>query len=219
MAKRKQVTLVIFPDLLAGSKKLNDTQFGVLMRGMLSYRFEGKEAEFDDPMVALCFDFLKPQLQRYDEICEINRLNRNKRKTEVQDDASVCDEVPRKTTESSKSKRKATQNQTQIQTQTQTQTQVQSQNQKKKESKKEISADKPPAKTIPPTVEQVRQYCLDKGIGIDPQRFVDYYTANGWMVGRTKMKDWTAAVRTWNSKELGNGKTELQPLWTVGTVL
>ena len=113
-----------------------DTQFGVLMRGMLSYRFEGKEAEFDDPMVALCFDFLKPQLQRYDEICEINRLNRNKRKTEVQEDASVCDEVPRKTTESSKSKRKATQNQTQIQTQVQTQTQVQSQNQKKKESKK-----------------------------------------------------------------------------------
>lgn len=53
----------------------------------------------------------------------------------------------------------------------------------------------------PPTVDEVRAYCYERGNGIDPQRFVDYYTSNGWMVGKNKMKDWKAAVRTWEKKE------------------
>ena len=53
----------------------------------------------------------------------------------------------------------------------------------------------------PPAVEQVREYCRERGNCVDPQRFVDYYTSNGWMVGKNKMKDWKAAVRTWEQKE------------------
>lgn len=53
----------------------------------------------------------------------------------------------------------------------------------------------------PPTVDQVREYCRERGNHIDPQRFVDYYTSNGWMVGKNKMKDWKAAIRTWEQKE------------------
>ena len=54
---------------------------------------------------------------------------------------------------------------------------------------------------IPPTVEEVRAYCQARNNSINPQHFVDYYTANGWMVGRSKMKDWQATVRTWESRE------------------
>ena len=53
----------------------------------------------------------------------------------------------------------------------------------------------------PPTVDEVRAYCQDRQNGVDPQRFVDYYSSNGWMVGKNKMKDWKAAVRTWEQKE------------------
>ena len=53
----------------------------------------------------------------------------------------------------------------------------------------------------PPTVEEVRAYCRERQNGIDAQYFVDYYTGNGWMVGRTKMKDWKATVRTWEQRE------------------
>lgn len=53
----------------------------------------------------------------------------------------------------------------------------------------------------PPTLEQVTEYCLERGNCIDPQRFIDYYTSNGWMVGKNRMKDWKAAVRTWERKE------------------
>lgn len=61
----------------------------------------------------------------------------------------------------------------------------------------------------PPTVEQVREYCWERGNNVDPQRFVDYYSSNGWMVGKNKMKDWKAAVRTWEQSD--KGKPQKQP--------
>ena len=68
----------------------------------------------------------------------------------------------------------------------------------------------PPTKRFtPPTFEQVAAYCKERGNNIDPQRFVDYYTGNGWMVGRTKMKDWKATVRTWERSEFSKkGQTK-----------
>ena len=52
-------------------------------------------------------------------------------------------------------------------------------------------------KFVPPTVEEVRDYCQERGNKVDPQAFVDHYTSNGWMVGKNKMKSWKAAVGTW----------------------
>ncbi len=55
----------------------------------------------------------------------------------------------------------------------------------------------PAARFAPPTREEVAGYCRERHNGVDPDRFVDYYTANGWKVGKNPMKDWKAAVRTW----------------------
>lgn len=50
----------------------------------------------------------------------------------------------------------------------------------------------------PPTRQNVAEYCAEKGYsGFDVERFLDYYTSNGWMVGKNKMRDWKAAVRNW----------------------
>ncbi len=54
---------------------------------------------------------------------------------------------------------------------------------------------------IPPTVDEVRAYCKERGNNVDAERFVDFYTSKGWMVGKTKMKDWKAAVRNWERDE------------------
>ena len=55
----------------------------------------------------------------------------------------------------------------------------------------------------PPSVEEVTDYCWERRNHIDPQRFHDYYTANGWTQGKgTPIKDWKAAVRTWEHKEI-----------------
>ena len=66
---------------------------------------------------------------------------------------------------------------------------------------------KPSRNVIPPTLQMVSDYCESRRNGIDPQAFIDHYTSNGWMVGKTRMKDWQAAVRTWerNSPVKGAG--------------
>lgn len=56
----------------------------------------------------------------------------------------------------------------------------------------------------PPTVDEVRAYCQERGNNIDPQRFVDFYESKGWFVGKNKMKDWKAAVRNWEGREKQN---------------
>lgn len=57
---------------------------------------------------------------------------------------------------------------------------------------------------VPPTIEEVKAYCLERGNKVDPQRFVDFYTANGWMRGKNRIKDWKACVRTWESNDRAN---------------
>jgi len=49
----------------------------------------------------------------------------------------------------------------------------------------------------PPTIDQVRAYCVERDNGVHADSFIDHYTAKGWMIGKNKMKDWKAAVRTW----------------------
>lgn len=71
---------------------------------------------------------------------------------------------------------------------------------------KEIELKNDSTRFKPPTVDEVKAYCLERKNGIDPDRFVDYYTATGWMRGKTKMKDWKAAVRTWERKEKEDAK-------------
>ena len=53
----------------------------------------------------------------------------------------------------------------------------------------------------PPTLEEVQAYCRERGNRIDPQYFLDYYTSTGWMRGKVKLKDWKAAVRTWERQD------------------
>lgn len=58
----------------------------------------------------------------------------------------------------------------------------------------------------PPTLEQVDQYCRERGNQVDPQKFIDHYQSANWFRGKTKIKDWKAAVRTWERNS--NTKTE-----------
>lgn len=50
---------------------------------------------------------------------------------------------------------------------------------------------------VPPTHEEVENYCLERNNKVDAERFIDFYSSKGWMVGKNKMKDWKACIRTW----------------------
>ena len=65
----------------------------------------------------------------------------------------------------------------------------------------------------PPSVEEVAAYCRERKNAVNAEQFCDYYTANGWKVGRHSMKDWKAAVRTWERKEAEKGTAD-NDRWT-----
>lgn len=60
---------------------------------------------------------------------------------------------------------------------------------------------KPLARFTPPTVDEVNAYCWERGNRVNAQRFVDFYSAKGWKIGQNPMKDWKAAVRTWEQRD------------------
>lgn len=59
-----------------------------------------------------------------------------------------------------------------------------------------------------PTLEEVSEYCKERNNNVDPETFINFYESKGWYVGKTKMKDWKAAVRTWEKNRNYKPKTE-----------
>ena len=64
-----------------------------------------------------------------------------------------------------------------------------------------VSSEPKTKRFKPPSVEEVQAYCKERKNNVDAQRFVDFYEAKGWMLGKNKMKDWKAAVRTWERND------------------
>lgn len=65
------------------------------------------------------------------------------------------------------------------------------------------------SKKIPPKIEDVILYCKERNNGVDPDRWFNFYSAKGWLIGKAKMKDWKAAVRTWENKSNERQKPKL----------
>lgn len=77
---------------------------------------------------------------------------------------------------------------------------------------KPTKKEKPPRKTFtPPTVEEVAAYCKERNNKIDPEAFVAFYTSKGWSVGNHQMKDWKAAVITWEKRHTKETTTYAPP--------
>lgn len=77
----------------------------------------------------------------------------------------------------------------------------------KNNTKKEINIKENISKDIQkkvfkkPSIEEIQKYCNERNNNVDADRFYNFYESKGWMVGKNKMKDWKAAVRTWEQKE------------------
>ena len=67
--------------------------------------------------------------------------------------------------------------------------------------KDRIGKDRIDKIVIPPTLEEITDYCKERNNKINPQYFFDYYASKGWMVGKVKMTDWQATIRTWEQRE------------------
>lgn len=71
-----------------------------------------------------------------------------------------------------------------------------------------VSDDTALKRFVKPTVEEVRVYCEERGNNINAEQFVDFYESKGWKVGNVTMRDWKAAIRTWEKR---NKQATVQP--------
>ena len=61
-----------------------------------------------------------------------------------------------------------------------------------------------------PSIEEIKQYCLERNNGIDAEQFIDFYESKNWYVGKNKMKNWQAAIRTWEKRKTKTSKIDAQ---------
>lgn len=176
---------------LAAMEQLNNEERGRLFTALLSYSQTGEVPQLDGNE-RFVFPAMRDQMDRdskkYQEKCEKNRKNIEQRYT-TENDRIQSNTKPTKEKTKAKAKEK--------------------EKEKTKENIKGVPggnprADEPPQKAkrfTPPTVEDIGAYCRERRNGVDPQRFFDFYAAKGWMVGKNRMKDWKAAVRTWERRD------------------
>lgn len=125
-----------------------------------------------------------------------NRVKRSRAKDKEQDDTSDTGECNEDDTEMI---RESSDNDTpMIRRKIKIKSKIKS---KIKNTQKETTQRKTAPRFTPPTLDEVRAYCEERGNGIDAEQFVDHYNANGWKVGRSPMKDWKAAIRNWEKNE------------------
>lgn len=79
---------------------------------------------------------------------------------------------------------------------------------KDKDSEEESAREEKAKRFYPPTLDEVKQYCEERKNNIDPMAFIDFYSSKGWMIGKNRMKDWKAAVRTWERKRKEQSQSE-----------
>ena len=183
MARKKQETLVLFPEVLQITRKFTDAQFGALIRAVFSYRFGGEDYSGDDMAIDVAFQAIANQVDRLKEYSEINA--KNAAGSESKQGGAECSEMQG--------------NHPPILSNPIQSVPIQS------DPVEDTGAQsaKPPAHTrfSPPSVQEIEEYCREKGFLLDAERFVDYYASIGWRVGKNPMKDWRAAVRTWVKKD------------------
>ena len=177
----------------------------------------GEEPESSDPIAVCAFGLMRPALDK-----SLNRAvsgrkggKANGKQNEANASKDEANGSKLKQTEANASKEKQTKANGK---------QNEAKEQIKKNKEQEINNNPPISpqggkrerderNIIPPPMELVEAYCLERGNGISAQEFCDHYEATGWMVGKNKMRDWQAAVRTWENKRTQTVVPEQKPFW------
>lgn len=187
-------SFVMYTDYMQHLEIMDMEQRGVFLTAVMKYASGGELPEMDG-MVRMAFSFAKAQMDRDNEqyqktiearreagrqggIAKANSAKQNMAKVA---NASIACQTVANLPDT------VTDNDTVL---------------KKKDT--DVSKEKA-SRFLPPTLDEVRSYCLEKGYPVDAERFIDFYESKGWFVGKNKMKDWKAAVRNWNRMQREDG--------------
>lgn len=171
-------------DWIEQTAALSDAERGRLFIAVLEYARSGLEPKLDG-RESILFPVFRATIDRDNKIAKTNAQN------------GALGGRGNKATESELKRNKATESELKP---------TQEKRHKTQEKDKDKDYDKDESKKAhgrfaPPSVEEVVSYCRERKNGVDAQRFVDFYASKGWKVGNNPMKDWKAAVRTWEGRD------------------
>ncbi len=172
-------------DWIEQTAALSDAERGRLFIAVLEYARSGLEPKLDG-RESILFPVFRATIDRDNKIAKTNAQN------------GALGGRGNKATESEIKRNKATESEIKPTQEKRHKTQEKD---KDKDYDKDESIKKAPRRFAPPSVEEVASYCRERKNGVDAQRFVDFYASKGWKVGNNPMKDWKAAVRTWEGRD------------------
>lgn len=189
----------IFLDWLEVTQDLLPEEKGNLIDAVIAYAAGLEYEHYLSGGCKIAFRFLKGQVDRNNAIS---------------DQRSKAGSNKKEQTEAKENKQEQTETKENKREQTESNLPKEKEKDKEKENNKENNKEKS-GRFTPPTIEQVKEYCQERGNAVDPDRWFNYYSSNGWKVGKNPMKDWKAAVRTWEI----NDKQDNRPAGKVVQVL
>ena len=205
-------SMVFYKSFWEAINELDDADQLAALRSIIGYALDGEEPDGSGPAKAI-FMMAKPQIdaneKRYQNGKGGGKKNKNVTKPEPNPNQNGTKPEPKPNQSLTKPEPNPNQNGTKPEPNENVNENVNvnvNDNEKEKESPSAIPKRKPTAFT-PPTLEEVKAYCAERRNDVDPQRFVDFYASKGWKVGNQAMKDWRAAVRTWERSETARSGT------------
>lgn len=194
-------SMVFYRSFYDAIRRLPDADFAKAMRALMEYGLNGLEPEGNGVEYTV-FVMAKPQIdanyRRWKNGCKGGKPSGNQDRTKTEPSDNQC--IPTAEPENNQCVPTAEPN-----------VNVNVNDNDKKENTLKGVKEK---RFTPPTLEDVIGYCQEKGYAIDAERFVDFYSSKGWMVGKNKMKDWKAAVRNWARQDKPSVRQPVKPKGT-----
>jgi hypothetical protein len=173
-------SFIIHNDSLDILDQLTDQQAGKLFKAISCYQKTGQISQ-DDQLVKIAIvpfiNQFKRDEEKYLNIVERNKINISKRWSK---DTTGKTGIPKDTKNTD------------------------SDSKNDSDSKSKNDSDSKNKNFIPPTLQEVSDYCQERKNSVNPEKWVAHYQSNGWKVGKNSMKDWKAAVRTWENNSFEN---------------
>lgn len=200
MADKK--SFVFYKSWLPLFEGMTDEQAGQLFKAICSYQNGEDIQRPQDRLLAAIYDMMAAQFEeddsKYDEVCqkrsEAGKSGGRPKKQEVIEKSNCFSEKANETNSFLKKAKKADKDKEEDK----------DKDLEKEKEKKEKVASAP--RFVKPTVAEVSAYCRERGNGINPESFIDFYESKGWKVGNQPMKDWKAAVRTWEQRRKADSR-------------
>lgn len=187
--------LKVFTDFRELMEPLNAEEKGRLFEAMLSYAMDGTEVALEGnerfvwPVARRTID---QEAAAYESKVDANRERARKGAEARWSKGTDASSMPKDSASMAKHSENA---------QEQDQEQYQEQKKDQDQEQEYVYEQAAPAGTHIPEREEIESYCRERGNGIDPDYFYDYYAATGWQVGQHPIRDWQALVRAWEKRD------------------